>query len=170
MLKHLQKTKKLYIRNFIFGVEDSLVSTVGLVSGIAIVGVPKQTILLTGIVLIFVEAFSMGAGSLISEHSVEEYSRGKHKATPAHFFGAVIMFISYFLSGFVPLLPYILLNTASAFWVSIICSLITLSLLGIINAKIFRIKMFSHAFEMFVIGGLAIGVGVGVGKLVDYIS
>jgi len=48
-----------HLRNFVFGVEDSIVSTVGLVSGIAIAGLPKTEILLTGAVLIFVEAFSM---------------------------------------------------------------------------------------------------------------
>ena len=52
-----------YFRNFIFGVEDSLVSTVGLLSGVAIAGVPSRTILLTGVVLILVEAFSMAAGA-----------------------------------------------------------------------------------------------------------
>ena len=58
------KTRKfsaVYIRNFIFGVEDSLVSTAGLLSGIAATGMSRPAILLTGIVLIFVEAFSMAA-------------------------------------------------------------------------------------------------------------
>jgi VIT1/CCC1 family predicted Fe2+/Mn2+ transporter len=52
-------SKTIYLRNFIFGVEDSLVSTVGLLSGVAVAGVASRTILLTGVVLIFVEAFSM---------------------------------------------------------------------------------------------------------------
>ena len=63
-----------YFRNFIFGVEDSLVSTVGLLSGIAIADVPGHTIFLTGVVLIFVEAFSMAAGTFLSEYSAEEDS------------------------------------------------------------------------------------------------
>ena len=50
--------KALYIRNFVFGVEDSLASTVGLLSGIATAGVNASTIVVTGAVLIFVEAFS----------------------------------------------------------------------------------------------------------------
>ena len=67
----LADNRILYMRNLIFGAEDSLVSTVGLLSGIAIGGVPKSAIILTGIVLIFVEAFSMGVGSYLSEYSVE---------------------------------------------------------------------------------------------------
>ena len=64
MTKSVKKLKTaLYLRNFIFGVEDSLVSTVGLLSGVAVANVDQATIFLTGMVLIFVEAFSMGVGS-----------------------------------------------------------------------------------------------------------
>ena len=54
-----------YLRAFVFGVEDSLASTVGLLSGIAIAGAGRETILMTGIVLIFVEAFSMAIGDFL---------------------------------------------------------------------------------------------------------
>ena len=40
-----------YLRSFIFGVEDSLVSTVGLLSGVAIANASRDTILLTGTVV-----------------------------------------------------------------------------------------------------------------------
>ena len=53
------KKYSLIVRNFTFGVEDSLVSTVALLAGIAIANVETKTIVLTGIVLIFVE----GAGN-----------------------------------------------------------------------------------------------------------
>ena len=60
-----------YLRNFVFGVEDSLVSTVGLLSGIAIAGMNRESIFATGVVLIFVEAVSMAAGSFLAETSAE---------------------------------------------------------------------------------------------------
>ncbi len=62
-----------FIRNFVFGVEDSLVSTVGLLSGIAVAGIGRSDIVVTGVVLISVEVFSMGVGSFLSERSAEEY-------------------------------------------------------------------------------------------------
>ena len=92
-----------YFRNFVFGVEDSLVSTVGLLSGIAIAGVAQKTIFLTGIVLIFVEGFSMAAGSFLSEASAEEYS-ARQNVSPRHSaLAGVVMFVSYFVAGFIPL-------------------------------------------------------------------
>jgi hypothetical protein len=53
----------LYTRNFIFGSEDSLVSTVGLLAGIVSAGIERKEIIISGIVLICVEAFSMSIGS-----------------------------------------------------------------------------------------------------------
>ena len=47
MKKETIEKYALYAKNFIFGVEDSLVSTVGLLSGIAIAGVPRGTIFLS---------------------------------------------------------------------------------------------------------------------------
>ena len=85
-----------YFRNFIFGVEDSLVSTVGLLSGVAIAGVAKETIFLTGIVLIFVEAFSMAAGSFLSESTAEEYESGSNKVERSSFISGAVMFFSYY--------------------------------------------------------------------------
>jgi len=67
------EVKRNLFRNFIFGVEDSLVSTVGLLSGIAAADTSRFTIITTGIVLIFVEAFSMGIGSFLSEETSEQF-------------------------------------------------------------------------------------------------
>src|SRR3989344_7763433 len=92
-----------FLRNFVFGVEDSLVSTVGLLSGIALATVPAKTIFLTGVVLIFVEAFSMAAGTYLSESSAEVYANGTDTPTKPNVLAAVIMFFSYFVSGFIPL-------------------------------------------------------------------
>ncbi len=154
-----------YFRNFIFGVEDSLVSTVGLLSGVAIAGLTPREIFLTGVILIFVEAFSMGAGSYLSETSAEELATRKDD-TKRSFASALIMFVSYAVSGFIPLLPYLVMPVASAFPASIIASLIALLVLGILSAKVSRTSMLRDSIRMVAIGGFAIAVGVLVGKLV----
>lgn len=155
----------LYFRNFIFGVEDSLVSTVGLLSGVAIADVPKSTIFLSGIVLIFVEAFSMGAGSFLSEQSAEGYKKRKETTSWTTVLAAIIMFVSYFASGFIPLFPYIILPVEIAFWTSIGAALFTLFILGLVAAKISKISLFQNGLRMLLIGGVAIGLGVTVGRI-----
>lgn len=154
-----------YVRNFIFGVEDSLVSTVGLLSGVATAGVSRENIFITGIVLIFVEAISMAVGSFLSEYSAEEYEAQK-AVNWTHSFGAsAIMFISYFVSGFIPLAPYLVFGIKSAFVISIVVSLFALATLGIVGARMTRVSFIRNALRMLLLGGLAIAVGIGVGKL-----
>ena len=156
-----------YVRNFVFGVEDSLVSTVGLLSGIAVTGLPKTQIFLTGIVLIFVEAFSMGVGSYLSESTVEDSER-KHESVLT-IEGALIMFFSYFASGFIPLSPYMFIeNNITGLIVSIIFSLVALFLLGVVSGRLTGSKnVWRKGLKMFLIGGTTVLIGTIVGLLVD---
>ncbi len=160
MSKH---TAEGYIRNFIFGVEDSLVSTVGLLSGIAAADVPGKTIFLTGMVLIVVEALSMGIGSLLSESSAEEYTARRGISMRRSVRGGTIMFVSYFFAGFVPLLPYLFLATAAALPVSIGASLVALFLLGSVSALKYHARAMRSGLRMLILGGIAIAAGVAVG-------
>ena len=155
--------KAVYIRNFVFGVEDGLVSTVGVLSGIAVAGVAVGTIFLTGVVLIFVEAFSMAAGSFLSETSAEEYSTGKNADTKHPIIAGFVMFISYFIAGLVPLLPYAVADAATAPILSISASIAALFFLGITSGTLSRTGIWRNAFRMAIIGGIAIGIGAVAG-------
>lgn len=162
-----QETSASYLRNFIFGVEDSLVSTVGLLSGVAAAGASRSSIVLTGIVLVFVEAFSMAVGSFLAESSAEEYEHRTGVSPRRSVMDGIIMFFSYFVSGFIPLAPYLLLNIDRAFGASILLSLGALFALGVIGAKLARRPILRRGVRMCVVGGLAIAVGIVVGKLVN---
>jgi VIT1/CCC1 family predicted Fe2+/Mn2+ transporter len=159
-LSRTQKAARL--RNIIFGVEDSLFSTVGLLSGIAVADTPRSIILLTGTVLIFVEAFSMAAGSFLSESSAEEYA--SQKRTPAlgsqPLTNGVIMLASYGLSGFVPLAPYLIISGPLALPCSIGASLISLLLLGLWGGRVSGGSLWRSSVRMALIGGMAIAVGI----------
>ena len=60
------------IREVVFGVEDGMVSTLGVITGIAVGSEDRYTVLLAGIVVIAVESMSMGIGSYISNSSSKE--------------------------------------------------------------------------------------------------
>lgn len=161
----ISKISAGYVRSFIFGVEDSLVSTVGLLAGVASAGIPRTNIILTGLVLIFVEAFSMAVGNFLSEHSAEEYAVKKDISSLRSIMSGVIMFFSYFIFGFIPLFPYILISAKLALWVSIASSLFVLFLLGILSAKVSRINIWLSSVRMLLVGGIAIGIGVMIGRI-----
>ena len=154
-----------YLRNFIFGVEDSLVSAVGMMSGIALAGIAGRQILLTGIVYIFVEAFSMAAGSYLSERSGEEYLKQGSVSPVSSIIAGVIMFVSYLVAGIIPIAPYALFDASTAFTVSVVGSLAALLILGGVGARFARIPVLSRAIQMAVVGGVAILLGIAVGQL-----
>ncbi len=154
----------LYMRNFIFGAEDSLVSTVGLLSGIVSAGIVQKEVVISGLILIFVESFSMSVGSFLSERTTEEhYPDFKHTESRS-VSAAVIMFLSYLFFGLIPLFPYIISNK-HAFLLSILASLFTLFLLGFVSAKILKTKLLKSAVRMMTIGGVAICLGIIVGVI-----
>lgn len=60
------------LRELVFGLEDGLVSTLGVITGVATGTGNRLLVILTGLVVIFVEALSMGAGSYLSNKSESE--------------------------------------------------------------------------------------------------
>jgi len=143
-----------------------LVSTIGLLSGVAAAGTPLKTIILTGVILIFVEAFSMAVGSLLSDHSAEEYLKQGEVAIKKSLGASTVMFFSYFVTGFIPLAPYLIFSLDIAFIVSIVVSLIALFMLGMFNARESGLGMLSHGLEMLCIGGIAIVIGITIGRVI----
>jgi len=162
-----QKLTSVFIRNFVFGAEDSLVSTVGLLSGIAIAGTPRSYIVLTGIVLIFVEAFSMGVASELSEHSTEEYEQRHEVGERIPMLGGLVMFVSYVVFGFIPIIPYLFTESVAALRYSVSISLIVLFALGVLSARLSGTKLLRHGIVMTVMGGAAIAIGVAIGSFIN---
>jgi len=154
-----------YLRNFIFGAEDSLVSTVGLLSGVSFAGLATREIILSGVILILVESISMGAGVYLSEDSANELPQpGEHDNTIAD---AAIMSISYLLIGLIPLLPYIFSTDARAgFYWSVGFSLISLFFLGLFKGYIIGRHLLFSALKIFVVGALVVAIAVAVGLFV----
>ncbi len=157
-MKLLKNLHPAYLRNLIFGAEDSLVSTVGVLFGVSTAMQDKQTILLTGLVVIAVEALSMGAGSFLSETSAQEFdSNNKYNESPKT--SGIIMFSSYFIAGFIPLIPYLIFDINTGKLVSVIVALITLFILGFLPTK-----NVSGGIRMVVVAGLAILIGYLIGN------
>jgi VIT1/CCC1 family predicted Fe2+/Mn2+ transporter len=147
------------LRNFIFGVEDSLVSTVGFISGIAVAAVERSTLLMAGLVLIFVEAFSMGVGIYLADESVQQMRFHGHATGGRSLVGGFVMFFSYLVSGLLVLVPYAAWKTADALPQSVAISLAMLFLLGAFSARLAGLPILRRGLRMMLIGGLAICLG-----------
>lgn len=158
----LQKIHEDYLRSGLFGLQDGLVSTTGVVAGISAGVSDKTIIVLAALVAVSVEASSMAAGQYTSEKAVHQLDKtGKH--TDSLILGAVIMFFAYFLAGLVPIVPTIILNQPEATPISIIAALIGLFIVGYIKGKIVEHHALRSAIELLVIGGVATVIGLIVG-------
>ncbi len=158
------------VRSFVLGIEDSLVSTIGLISGIAAAGSSSATIVLTGVILIFVEAFSMAVGELLADTTVKEFEEQKNIPLANAKFAAVIMLVSYIVAGFMVLSPYVVLAVDRAFPVSIGVALCLLFILGVTTAELSKIHPFRKGVVMALVGGVAISIGVFAGYAIQYLQ
>lgn len=159
------KNTALYLRTIVFGANDSLVSTVGFLAGISVAGVPKATIILTGVVYALVEAFSMAMGNFLSEESAEEYMSKSNVNDRPSIVAGVLMFVSSAGAALVPLLPYIIWSGVVALVVSMCLSILALFAVGVISARFSRLPVLWRGVRMASLGGMAIALGVVIGML-----
>ena len=139
-----------------------------MLSGIGISGsATRSVIILTGVVYAFVEAFSMAVGSFLSEESTEEYESKSETIDSRPYVGAIVMFVTFVVASFIPILPYLFLSFGLAFWISIVASLIALFIAGAIIAKVSHLNALKHATKMVLLGGSAILIGVIVGRVIN---
>ncbi len=153
-----------YLRSIIFGFQDSLVSTTGVIVGVAAGTNNKELVILAGVVTITVESLSMGAGQYMSEKAVHQMDKeGKH--TDNLYIGAGFMAFSYFLGGLVPLTPIMLFHLPFSATLSIFFALTGLFILGYLKAHIVKVNPVKSAIEIFLLGGAATLIGLIVGRL-----
>lgn len=146
-----------------FGFNDALVSTTGVIVGVAAGTGQKEVVILAGTVTILVEALSMGAGQYLSSRSAHQLDKTESFRRPLA--GGIIMMIAYFLAGLVPLLSVIIFPIEYAIYVAIAASLTFLLILGYAKGKIVGTSPVRSALEVFIIGGLAVMIGLVAGNL-----
>jgi VIT1/CCC1 family predicted Fe2+/Mn2+ transporter len=163
LMRHLKRIAPDYIHSIFFGIEDSLVSTTGALAGIAISSGSKELILATALVIIAVESTSMGASEFLSEETEEDIEKEKMPANPK--VSGLILFLSYGISGLIPLIPYLVLTGWAAIITSITAALFGMIILGIVKGKLSKKSPFRSALEVLIIGGIASGIGIAAGLI-----
>lgn len=158
----MNKASKEYLQSAIFGFNDALVSTTGVIVGVSTGTNDKSVVILAGVVTIMVEALSMGAGQYNSSKSARQLE--KSEATKVPLISGGIMFVSYFLAGLIPLLPILLFPIEYSRDIAIVAALIGLFVLGYLKGKIVKVSPMRSAIEILIIGGLATLVGIVVGN------
>lgn len=150
-----------YVRSSFFGIEDSLVSTTGLIAGVSAGTTNVNFVILAGLVAIAVEAISMAAGEFLSEETEHDLTKGS-RGNPI--IGGLIMLVSYFLAGLIPLLPRIFFPPPYAEIASIGFAFVGLFILGLFKGRITGKNPLRAGIEVLTVGGLAAMIGIFVGR------
>ncbi|MEK9178738.1 MAG: VIT1/CCC1 transporter family protein [Patescibacteria group bacterium] len=147
-----------------FGLQDGIVSTTGVVVGISTGVSDKAIIILAAFVAVTVEATSMAAGQYSSEKAVHQLDKtGRH--TDNLYIGAAIMFIAYLLGGAFPILPIAVFPQEMSRIFALISAFSGLFLIGLLKGHLVEHRPLRSAVELFIIGSIATIVGVVVGYL-----
>lgn len=162
------------LREIVFGLEDSLVSTLGAITGIAVGTNSQYIVILSGLVLIAAEATSMAAGSYLStKHAREaEMLFHKHRNFKSHeqsthpVRAAIVMGVFYFLGGFVPLACYFFLPVSQAMIPAIVLTAITLFIVGAWAASFTHTSKMKSGIEMMAVSLGAALIGYFIGRVV----
>ena len=151
-----------YLRSLMFGLQDGIVSTTGVVVGISTGVSNKEIIVLAAIVAVMVEASSMAAGQYSSEKAVHQMDKnGKH--TDSLYVGALIMFISYLIGGSFSIIPTVIFDQPIARDIAIVFSFLGLFIIGYVKGQLVEHKPLRSAIELLIIGSIATIIGGAVG-------
>lgn len=146
-----------------FGFNDALVSTTGVIVGVSTGTSNKQVVVLAGVVTILVEALSMGSGQYISSRSAHQLAKSEAFRVPI--ISGVIMFCAYFLAGLVPLLSVVVFPMEYSRYIAILAALLCLLALGYSKGKLVNVSPVRSALEVFVIGSIATIIGLVAGSI-----
>ena len=94
-------------RNLVYGIQDSLVSTAGVVIGTSLAGLASRDVLVAGVILVIVESMSMAFGSFVSEDSFMIQADIAHDWRTIVKYSAA-MLGAYVAAGALVMLPFLL--------------------------------------------------------------
>jgi VIT1/CCC1 family predicted Fe2+/Mn2+ transporter len=159
----MKTVEREYLRSVMFGVEDSLISTTGLIAGISVGADNKKIVILGAVVSIVIEAVSMGVGEYLSDDAVQELDKIKRHENSK--ISGLLMFGANFLAGLIPLTPIILFDYPVSLYLAISAALFGLFLLGYFKGRLLNIHPIQGGVKILVVGGLATILGVIVGLI-----
>ena len=170
------KRTNLPVREIIFGLEDGIVSTLGVLVGIATGTNNKSLVILSGLVVIFVESLSMAAGTYLSNKSQQEIHLAEDKKFPLkslfhrHKPGlpvkeSAFMGVTYILGGLVALTSFLILPVGIGVISAVLTSFVFLFTIGFVKGNLAQISSVKSGLEMVLVSASASFIGYIVGKL-----
>jgi vacuolar iron transporter family protein len=162
------------IRAGVFGIQDGVVSTFGLIMGVAGAQVSAEAVVIAGIAGVVSGALSMGAGEYVSVRTQRELlavGAAVEDHENVNPYRAALANAGLFIGGgLVPLTPFLLSAGRPAVIASSLVSALALFITGAVLTRLTKRSPWRSGLRMLVIGGgsglLAYLVGTALGSIV----
>lgn len=162
-----------FLREIVFGVHDALLTNIGIITGFVTALQDNRLIILAALIDLIISAFAMAFGSYLSRKSEGDYLAGQMEqkdhtdlqdmlGSPVA--GAVVMWITYVVSGFIPLIPFFFgLDASIAVRYAVVLCLLVFFMVGLFKGKITGTSPWLSGLQFISFGTVAAAIGYGVG-------
>jgi predicted membrane protein (TIGR00267 family) len=168
--------ERKYVPEFVYGGIDGAVTTFAVVAGVIGASLSYKIIIILGLANLFADGFSMAISNYLSSKSQLDVHRShkdfisikRENGNPKK--NAFATFISFFIIGLIPLIPFILAHfwenlVEKQFLYSFFFTGIALALVGAIKGRIVKKHPIKSAIETLIIGGIAALLAYFIGLL-----
>ena len=158
-----------YIRDLVYGASDGIITTFGVVAGVAGGELSSLAVLVVGAANLAADGVSMGVGNLLAIRANESARAAEglpeEEAFPwKHGTATLVAFVA---AGAVPLLPYLLPGVDSRrFAWSALLTMGSLFTVGVGRAAVTRGRCWTGGLEMLLLGGVVAVIAYGAGALI----
>lgn len=161
--------KASLIRDSVFAASDGIITTFAVVAGSVGASFSPNVVIVMGIANLLADGLSMASGTYMgvkSESDFEEAEGDKHLTGSSPLKQGAITFVSFVISGTLPILPY-LLNFNNPFYLSVLIVFLSMFTIGSIRGKLTQKNILKSGIETMFIGGMAAVVAYGAGFMID---
>ena len=172
----LRRAWRPYVRDIIYAANDGIVTTFAVIAGSQGASLPAVAVLALGFANLAADGLAMGMGNYLgvkSEAAASARDLGNHfqemSATRNAAKHGAVTWASFVLSGFVPLIPYLVARDTeySTFVVATILAAVQLFLIGASHVLMTGRKWWVGGGEMLLVGSLAGSAAYLAGFLVE---
>ena len=162
-----------YIRDFVYGANDGIITTFAVVSGVAGGSLSHLAILVVGAANLAADGVSMGVGNLLAIRADERAreAEGLPELERYPWKHGLATLLAFVFAGSVPLVPFLLpIAPAMRMTAATTATFATLFLLGAVRALITRDQWWRSGLETLGLGAVVALAAYGAGMLVANVA
>lgn len=160
--------KALKLHSVIMSANDGITTTFAVVAGALGASLSPSVVLILGFANLFADGLSMATGSYLGVKAEIEFEEGKKqdiKVGSEPLKNAMATFVSFFIAGIIPLLPYLFI-LKNSFIISCLSVVFALFVVGLLRGSYTNKNVIKTGVENTLIGGMSAVLAYTVGFLV----